>query len=142
MAQAKHGDTVKVHYTGKLGDGSIFDTSAKRAPLEFTIGEHQVIPGFEEAVVGMDTGEQRTTVIPAAQAYGTRDEHLVIEMDKSRLQEDLDLEIDDRLQVRRTDGQIIDVTVTAITKAGVTLDGNHFLAGQDLTFDIELVEVA
>jgi peptidylprolyl isomerase len=142
MAQAKHGDTVKVHYTGKLGDGSIFDTSANRAPLEFTIGEAQVIPGFEQAVVGMDTGEQRTTVIPAVQAYGARDEHLVIEMDKSRLPEDLDLEVDDRLQVRRTDGQIIDVTVTAITNAGVTLDGNHFLAGQDLTFDIELVEIA
>jgi peptidylprolyl isomerase len=142
MAQAKHGDTVKVHYTGKLGDGSIFDTSANRAPLEFTIGEAQVIPGFEQAVVGMDTGEQRTTVIPAVQAYGARDEHLVIEMDKSRLPEDLDLEVDDRLQVRRTDGQIMDVTVTAITNAGVTLDGNHFLAGQDLTFDIELVEVA
>jgi peptidylprolyl isomerase len=142
MTQAKHGDTVKVHYTGKLGDGSIFDTSANRAPLEFTIGEAQVIPGFEQAVVGMDTGEQRTTVIPAVQAYGARDEHLVIEMDKSRLPEDLDLEVDDRLQVRRTDGQIMDVTVTAITNAGVTLDGNHFLAGQDLTFDIELVEVA
>ena len=142
MTQAKHGDTVKVHYTGKLGDGSIFDTSANRAPLEFTIGESQVISGFEQAVVGMDTGEQRTAVIPAAQAYGARDEHLVIEMDKSRLPEDLDLEVDDRLQVRRTDGQIMDVTVTAITNAGVTLDGNHFLAGQDLTFDIELVEVA
>jgi FKBP-type peptidyl-prolyl cis-trans isomerase 2 len=142
MAQAKQGDTVKVHYTGKLDDGSIFDTSENRAPLEFIIGEQQVIPGFEQAVVGMDTGEQRTAVIPAAQAYGTRDEGLVIEMDMSRLPEDLDLEVDDRLQVRRKDGQIVDVTVTAITEAGVTLDGNHFLAGQDLTFDIKLVEVA
>jgi FKBP-type peptidyl-prolyl cis-trans isomerase 2 len=137
----KNGDTVKVHYTGKLGDGSIFDSSTNRGPLEFTVGQHQVVPGFEEAVLGMSPGEAKTSVIPAGQAYGLRDERLVVHMDRNRLPEDLDLEPGDRLQIRRTNGQIMNVTVTEITESSVTLDGNHFLAGQDLTFDIQLVEI-
>jgi peptidylprolyl isomerase len=142
MTQAKQGDTVKVHYTGSLGDGTVFDSSANRSPLEFTVGQGQVIPGFETAVEGMETGDQKTVVIPAAQAYGARDEGLVVRMDRSRLSEDVDLEVDDRLQVRRPDGRIMNVTVTEITESVVTMDGNHFLAGQDLTFEIELVEIA
>ncbi len=142
MTQAKQGDTVKVHYTGSLGDGTVFDSSAKRSPLEFTVGQGQVISGFETAVEGMETGDRKTVVIPAAQAYGRRDERLVVRMDRSRMPEDLDLEVEDRLQVRRPDGQVMDVTVTAITDSMVTLDGNHFLAGQDLTFEIELIEIA
>ena len=142
MPTVKNGDTVKVHYTGKLGDGSIFDSSTNRGPLEFTVGQHQVVPGFEEAVVGMSPGEAKTSVIPADQAYGLRDERLVVHMDKSRLPEDLDLEPGDRLQIRRTNGQMMNVTVTENTENSVTLDGNHFLAGQDLTFDIQLVEIS
>jgi peptidylprolyl isomerase len=142
MAQATQGNTVKVHYTGSLGDGTVFDSSANRSPLEFTVGKGQVIPGFEEAVDGMEIGDRVTVVIPADQAYGVRDERLVIHMDRSRLPQDLDLELDDRLQVRRPDGQIMNVTVTGISDSAVTLDGNHFLAGQDLTFEIELVAIA
>jgi peptidylprolyl isomerase len=142
MAQAKQGDTVKVHYRGSLGDGTVFDSSANRSPLEFTVGRGQVIAGFEQAVDGMEPGDQKTVVIPAAQAYGTRDERLVILMDRSRLPDDLEFEVDDRLQVRRPDGQTMNVTVSKVSESTVTLDGNHFLAGQDLTFDIELIEIA
>ena len=141
MPKVKSGDTVKVHYTGRLNDGNVFDTSTNRGPLEFTVGQHQVVPGFEQAVVGMGLGESKTSLIPADQAYGERDDRLIVHMDKSRLPQDLGLEVDDRLQVRRPDGQIMNVTVTEITDSNVVLDGNHFLAGQDLTFDIELVEI-
>jgi peptidylprolyl isomerase len=142
VPKAKNGDTVKVHYTGKLADGSVFDSSTNRGPLEFTVGQHQVVPGFEEAVLGMSPGEAKTSVIPADQAYGERDERLVVHMDRSRLPEDLDLELGDRLQIRRTNGQMMNVIVAEITESSVALDGNHFLAGQDLTFDIQLVEIA
>ena len=142
MAQAKQGDTVQVHYTGSLGDGTVFDSSANRSPLDFTVGQGQVIPGFEQAVDGMEIGDQKTVVIPADQAYGVRDERLVVHMDKSRLPKDVDLELEDRLQIRRPDGRIMNVTVTEITDSAVKLDGNHFLAGQDLTFEIELVAIA
>jgi peptidylprolyl isomerase len=141
MAHATRGDIVKVHYTGSLGDGTVFDSSAKRSPLEFTIGQGQVIAGFEQAVDGMAIGNRKRVVIPAAQAYGVRDERLVIQMDLSRLPSDLELEVQDRLRVRRPDGRMMDVTVTELNESTVTLDGNHFLAGQNLTFDIELVEI-
>lgn len=141
MAQAKQGDTIHVHYTGRLNDGTVFDSSQGRGPLEFTIGQSHVVPGFEGAVVGMNPGESKTAQIPADQAYGPRDEELVLTMDRSRMPEDLDLEVDDRLQVRRKDGGLLDVTVTDISESSVTMDGNHPLAGQDLTFDIRLVEI-
>lgn len=141
MAQAKQGDAVKVHYTGSLGDGTVFDSSANRSPLEFTVGQGQVIPGFEQAVDGMAVGDQKTVVIPAAQAYGTRNEGLVVHMDRSKMPADVELDLEDRLQVRRQDGQIMNVTVTEMSESTVTLDGNHFLAGQDLTFEIELVAI-
>jgi peptidylprolyl isomerase len=142
MAQAKHGDTVKVHYTGKLSDGTVFDTSDGRDPLEFTVGQSQVIPGFERAVVGMDLGESRTAHIPAAQAYGARDERLVTQVSRQQIPDDVEMSVNDRLQVRRSDGRTLVVTVTDISETSVTLDGNHPLAGQDLTFDIELVDIA
>jgi peptidylprolyl isomerase len=142
VPKVKTGDTVKVHYTGKLNNGNVFDTSTKRGPLEFTVGQHQVVPGFEQAVLGMSLGESKTSIIPADQAYGERDERLIVRMEKSRLPADLDLEVEDRLQLRRPDGQIMNVTVTDITASTVVLDGNHFLAGQDLTFDIELLGIA
>jgi peptidylprolyl isomerase len=142
MAQAKHGDTVKVHYTGKLSDGTVFDTSDGRDPLEFTVGQSQVIPGFERAVVGMDLGESRTAHIPAAQAYGARDERLVTQVSRQQIPDNVEMSVNDRLQVRRSDGRTLVVTVTDISENSVTLDGNHPLAGQDLTFDIELVDIA
>jgi len=141
VAQAKQGDTVKVHYTGTLNDGTIFDSSQSRDPLQFTIGEKSVIPGFEQAVVGLSLGESVKTEIPADQAYGARDERMITEVPRDRIPQDLQIAVDDRLQVRRPDGGMAVVTVTAISDAGVTLDGNHPLAGMDLTFDIELVEI-
>jgi peptidylprolyl isomerase len=141
MAHAKQGDTVKVHYTGSLGDGTVFDSSANRSPLEFTVGQGQVIPGFDQAVDGMEVGDQKTVVIPADQAYGARDERLIVHMERTRLPQDLDLELEDRLQVRRPDGRLMNVTVTEISDSAITLDGNHVLAGQDLTFEIELVAI-
>ena len=142
MAQAKQGDTVKVHYTGTLNDGTIFDSSQGRDPLQFTIGENSVIPGFEQAVTGLGLGESTKTEIPADQAYGARDERLITAVPRDRIPQDLKIAVDDRLQVRRPDGGMSVVTVTAVTESNVTLDGNHPLAGMDLTFDIELVEIA
>ena len=139
MAEARQGDTVKVHYTGKLEDGTVFDTSKGREPLQFAIGEHQVIAGFEEAVVGMSEGQEKTAEIPAGQAYGQRDERLVTAVDRDRMPPDLSL--NDRLQVRRPDGKAFVVTVTGLSEQNATLDANHPLAGKDLTFDIELVGI-
>jgi peptidylprolyl isomerase len=139
MAEARQGDTVKVHYTGKLADGTVFDTSQGREPLQFTIGEHQVIAGFEEAVVGMSEGQEKTAEIPIDQAYGQRDERLVTAVGRDRMPPDVSL--NDRLQVRRPDGKAFVVMVTGLSKQSATLDANHPLAGKDLTFDIELVGI-
>lgn len=141
MAQAKNGDTVKVHYTGKLDDGTVFDTSNNREPLQFTIGEGQLIPDFEQAVVGMNPGESKTIQIPSENAYGPHHEEMVMEVDRSQFPADLEPKVDQRLQVRQQDGQEFAVTVTDVTEAKVTLDGNHPLAGKDLTFDIQLTEI-
>jgi FKBP-type peptidyl-prolyl cis-trans isomerase 2 len=142
MAQAKHGDTVKVHYTGKLSDGTIFDSSDGREPLEFTLGQQQVIPGFEQAVIGMGLGQSTTAEIEAAEAYGPRDERLVTQISRQQIPDDVEVSVNDRLQVRRSDGRTLVVTVTEISETSLTLDGNHPLAGKDLTFDIELVDIA
>jgi FKBP-type peptidyl-prolyl cis-trans isomerase 2 len=141
MTQAKTGDTVRVHYKGTLDDGTVFDSSEGREPLEFTIGENKVIPGFEQAVTGLDLGESVTAEIPADQAYGPRDERMILEVDRKQVPEDIELEIGSQLQLRRRDGGAAMVVVTAFTESSVTLDGNHPLAGKDLTFDIELVEI-
>lgn len=141
MAEAKQGDTVQVHYTGKLEDGTVFDTSRERDPLKFTIGEHQVIAGFEHAVVGMSEGQEKTAEIPAAQAYGEHDKRLVSQVSRAQIPSNVDVSLNDRLQVRRPDGQTFVVTVTDLSEQTVTLDANHPLAGKDLTFDIELVDI-
>jgi len=141
MAQAKHGDTVKVHYTGKLEDGTVFDTSINRDPLQFTIGEGQIIPGFEQAVVGMNPGESKTTKVPADKAYGSHHKKRVLVVDRNQFPVDLKPEVGQKLQIRRTDGQTIVVTVTDVSESSVTLDANHPLAGKDLTFDIQLIEL-
>jgi peptidylprolyl isomerase len=144
MTQVKAGDTVKVHYTGKLDDGTVFDTSAEREPLEFTVGEGQVIPGFEQAVVGMAPGDSKTAKIGADDAYGPHRPEMVLSVERDQFPTNVEPELDQQLQIRQPDGPTFVVTVTGITDDGqqVTLDANHPLAGKDLTFEIELVEIA
>ncbi|MCW3141883.1 MAG: peptidylprolyl isomerase [Methanophagales archaeon] len=141
MAQAKPGDTVKVHYTGKLEDGTVFDTSTDRDPLQFTIGERKIIPGFEQAVVGMNPGESKTIKVPMDEAYGPHREEMVMVVDRNQLPVDLIPEVGQQLQSRQPDGQTMVVTVIGVSESSVTVDANHPLAGKDLTFDILLVEI-
>ncbi|NOR78361.1 MAG: peptidylprolyl isomerase [Methanophagales archaeon] len=141
MAQAKIGDTVKVHYTGKFGDGMVFDTSIDDEPLEFRIGESQVIPGFEEAVVGMNPGESKTVNIPVDKAYGPHRDDLVQVVDRKQLPTSVKPEIGQPLEGRQPDGEIVVATVTDVTESRVTLDANHPLAGKSLTFEIQLIEI-
>lgn len=141
MAQAKHGDTVRVHYTGKLADGTVFDSSVDRDPLEFTLGEGRLIPGFEQAVIGMNPGESKTAEIPAEQAFGPYREEMVIEIDRDQFPADMKPEIGQRLQMKQSNGRIILIRVVEVSESEVTLDANHPLAGKDLTFDIHLLEI-
>ena len=138
---AKNGDNVKVHYTGTLDDGSEFDSSRGREPLEFTLGAGSMIPGFEAAVLGMKLGEVKTVTIPAAEAYGEYSEDNIQEIDRSNISPDVELEVGMQLQGMNPNGSIFTVTVLSFTDTTVTLDGNHHLAGEDLTFEIELVEI-
>lgn len=142
MAQAKFGDTVKVHYTGRLEDGTVFDSSLSGDPLEFTIGEGMIIPGFEQAVVGMSPGDSKTEHIPVDQAYGPHREEMVVVVDRAQMPQELEPEVGQQLQIQQPTGQAIPVIVTDVSTAEVTLDANHPLAGEDLTFDIQLVEIA
>jgi peptidylprolyl isomerase len=142
MATATTGDTVKVHYTGKLEDGTVFDTSRDRDPLEFTLGQQQVIPGFENAVTGMNVGEAKTTNIPVDDAYGQRREDLLFGVSPDQFPEDMAPKVGDQLRVQLSNGQAANVVVFEIKDDAVVLDANHPLAGQNLVFDIELVEVA
>jgi peptidylprolyl isomerase len=141
MAQAQSGDLVRVHYTGRLADGTIFDTSMEREPLEFTLGGGELIPGFEQAVLGMTAGESKTATILVDQAYGPHHTERVIDVERHHLPPDLQPELGQRLQMTRPDGTTITVVITTITETQVTLDANHPLAGQDLIFDIMLVEI-
>lgn len=141
MAQVKQGDTVRVHYTGKLSDGTVFDSSANRDALEFTLGKGQLIAGFEKAVNGMSPGESVTVKIPADEAYGPHRPEMVIEFGRDRLPGDMDVEVGQRLQLRQKDGQSVVVKVTGTTDTTLTVDANHELAGKDLTFDIQVVEI-
>jgi peptidylprolyl isomerase len=141
MAKVKNGDLVKVHYTGKLEDGTVFDTSDENKPLEFTIGEGKVIAGFEAAVIGMEPGESKTVQIIAEQAYGPHQEKMVIVVDRKNVPENIDPKIDQVLQIRNNDGTTFNVRVTDVSEKSLTLDANHPLAGKDLTFDILLAEI-
>jgi len=141
MAQVKNGDTVKVHYTGTLDDGTMFDSSAEREPLKFTVGGGQVIAGFDTAVMDMSIGDKKVTVIPANEAYGEHSTDLVTEVARERFPADMELEIGQQLQVGLQDGNQAIVMVVDITDTAVTLDANHPLAGQQLTFEIELMEI-
>ena len=141
MSKVKDGNTVKVHYTGTLKDGSVFDTSAEREPLEFKLGEGQLIPGFEKAVIGMEEGESTEIDIPVKEAYGEAREDLIINVPKDQLPDDVEPEVGMQLQVNQPDGQPVPVRVAEITDDELKLDANHPLAGKDLSFEIEVVEV-
>ena len=141
MAQVKMGDKVKVHYTGKFEDGTVFDSSENREPLQFTTGERQVIPGFEQAVIGMKPGESKTVTIPSDQAYGPRFEDAVFVVDRKAFPPELKPEVNQRLHLHHPSGREIPVVVTEVSESSITLDSNHPLAGKDLTFDIKLVEI-
>lgn len=140
MREAKPGDRVAVHYTGKFSDGEVFDSSQGQEPLRFTIGAQEVIPGFEQAVIGMTPGQSKTQTIPSAQAYGPHNDEMVVSVERTEFPEDIDLEVGQRLKLSQ-EGQTMIVTITEVQESSVTLDANHPLAGQDLVFDIELVEV-
>ena len=141
MAQAKQGDTVNVHYTGKLVDGTIFDTSRNRNPLQFTIGKGQVIVGFEQAINGMNPGESKTITVPMNNAYGPHRDEMVITMERSKLPSDLAPKVGQRLELTQMDDRNILVTVTSVTDSMIVLDANHPLSGKNLIFDIELVGI-
>ncbi|HEX7005098.1 MAG TPA: peptidylprolyl isomerase [Trueperaceae bacterium] len=141
MESAQAGKVVRVHYTGKLDDGTVFDSSEGREPLEFTLGSGQVIAGFDQAVDGMTVGETRSARIPAADAYGQRRDDLMLEVDREQIPEGIELAVGTQLQLQQQDGQAVPVTVAELDSDSVTLDANHPLAGQDLIFELELVGV-
>lgn len=141
MTQAKAGDTVRVHYTGRLTDGREFDSSAGREPLEFIIGEGKLIPAFEDAVIGMTAGDAGQVVIAADDAYGPRRDEAVQTVERAMLPPEIELTVGNMLQATAPGGQRMTLTIVEVTDESVTLDANHPLAGEDLTFDIELVEI-
>lgn len=141
MQQAKSGDSVKVHYTGTLEDGSVFDSSQGRDPLEFKVGSGQVIAGFDEAVTGMAVGEKKTVLIPCDKAYGQANSDLVMTVPQNQVPPDLKPEVGMRLEVGGTQGELLLVTVVEVTDEHVILDANPPLAGKDLTFALELVSI-
>ncbi|MEO5343676.1 MAG: peptidylprolyl isomerase [Gammaproteobacteria bacterium SHHR-1] len=142
MNQAKQGDTVKIHYTGTLDDGTTFDSSEGREPLEFTLGSGQVIAGFDSAVEGMCLGESKQVSIPPAQAYGERSEEMMQEVPREALPDDIEPTEGMPLQAQTPDGQLINLRVAEVNEETLVLDGNHPLAGQNLNFAIELVALA
>ena len=141
MTQAKSGDTVRIHYTGTLDDGTEFDSSVGRDPLEFALGSGQVIPGFDKAVDGMAVGDNKTVTIAPADAYGQRHEQLVQQVPRNTLPENMEPAIGMHLQSQSPDGQIINLTIVEVEEESITLDANHPLSGHALTFAIELVEI-
>jgi FKBP-type peptidyl-prolyl cis-trans isomerase 2 len=142
MTQVKEGSTVSVHYTGKLTDGSIFDSSEGREPLTFKIGEGSLIKGFEQGVMGMKVDESKTVNIPAAEAYGDVREDLFIEVPKTQLPPDLKIEEGMDLISQQPDGQQMVVKINEIKPEAIVIDANHKLAGKDLIFEIKVTEIA
>ncbi len=142
MSEAKKGDKVKVHYTGKLKDGSVFDSSEGKDPLEFELGTGMMIAGFDKAVTGMKLGDKTVADIPAVEGYGEILEEMIIKVPKEQLPPDLNPEIGQQLSMQHPTGGAMPVIVTAVDEQQVTIDANHFLAGKDLVFEIELVEIA
>lgn len=141
MTQVKSGDTVRLHYTGTLDDGSVFDSSSGRDPLEFTVGSGQIIPGLDKAIPGMAVGDTKKVNIVADEAYGQSNPEARQDVPRSEIPADIPLEVGLQLQMQTPNGQVLPVTVAGLTDDTVTLDANHPLAGKDLTFDIELVSI-
>jgi len=137
----QNGDNVKVHYTGKLKDGSVFDSSRDREPLAFQLGSGQLIPGFEKAVIGMEVGDSTTVEIAPKDAYGDRNPEMLIEVSKQQVPADLNPQVGQTLQVQQGNGQVANVVVHELKPESIVLDANHPLAGKNLVFDIELVSV-
>ena len=142
MQQAKEGNVVKVHYSGRLTDGTLFDSSEGREPLEFTLGAGQMIKGFDTGVLGMAIGEKKTLRIAAEDAYGARDEEAIIEFPAENIPEDMKLEPGMQLTLRNQHGQPVPVIVLEVKEEVIIMDANHMLAGQDLVFDVELVSIS
>ena len=141
MTKASAGDTVKVHYTGRLDDGTVFDASTAERPLHFIIGKQEVLPGFEAAVDGMYQGESKTVTVTPAEAYGEYEERFVEDVERAVFPDDLELHPGNTLEVTRESGEAFHIRVVSCDAERVTVDGNHPLAGKSLTFEIELLEV-
>ena len=141
MTEAKQGDTVRIHYTGTLEDGTVFDSSEGRDPLEFTVGSGQIIPGLDSAIPGMSEGDAKTVNIPVDQAYGPVNAEARQDVPRADIPAEIPLEEGLQLQMQTPQGQVVPVTVVAVGEDTVTLDANHPLAGKDLTFEVTMVEV-
>lgn len=141
MQQVKKGDTVKIHYHGTLSDGNIFDSSLEREPLEFEVGSGMVIPGFDAGVMDMKVGDKKTIHIPFMEAYGPVNEQMIIEFSRDQFPDDMSLELGLQLMMSDQNGQQFPVVITDILEETVKLDANHPLAGKDLTFDLELMDI-
>lgn len=141
MTQVKDGDTVKVNYTGKFKEGTVFDSSEGREPLEFQLGKGQLIPGFEKAVIGMKVGESTTVDIPSDQAYGPHREELTQQVPREQFPDDMEFQVGQQFRIGEDEEHPMIVEITDVSDSTVTLDGNHPLAGKDLVFNIELVEI-
>jgi len=137
----KNGDTVKIHYTARLKDGNVFESSKGHVPFQFKVGDGSVIPGLEKAVIGMKVGESKTVEVPPEDAFGPRYEELIFKVDRSSIPSDIEPFIGQNLQMQHPDGGYINLTVTDITEDTVTLDANHPLAGNMIIFDVELIEI-
>jgi peptidylprolyl isomerase len=140
MTQAKNGDTVRINYTGRLADGTQFASSGNE-PLQFKLGEGQVVPGLETHVEGMEVGTKSTVTVPADAAYGPHRPEAVVTIDRASVPENINVDIGTRLQARTREGRAMPVTVVGVDDASLKLDGNHPLAGKDLVFDVEPVEI-
>lgn len=141
MSQVKENDTVKVHYTGKLGNGQVFDSSLEREPLEVTLGQGALIPGFEKGIIDMKLNEKKTINIPVAEAYGAVQKELLYEVKKEQLPQDMSPEVGMGLASKGEDGREVQFRIAEVNEDHIIADANHPLAGQDLTFELELVEI-
>ena len=141
MAQAKAGDRVKINFTGKLEDGSVFANTADSEPLEFKLGEGKIIPSIEDAVEGMNVGESKTVKVPPEQAYGQRHDELVEVVGRDKFPKDVEPQVGQQFEVPQQEGQPMVIRVVDVSEQTVTLDGNHPLAGRDLSFELELLEI-
>ncbi|HZN11852.1 MAG TPA: peptidylprolyl isomerase [Blastocatellia bacterium] len=138
---AKKGDAVEVHYTGRLDDGTVFDSSEGNDPLAFTLGRGEVIEGFDQGVLGMEVGENKQIVIPAEQAYGEHNEALVQTVARDQIKLSVEPEVGMQIEMRTPDGTVIPLTISELSESAVTLDANHPLAGEQLHFDVRLVDI-